>query len=130
MHEIILEEEKWSLLPDNFRAIAENPINYGYGVSDYGWPDYNSKFILELKTEVFATFKKSDSVNLSVGERILVRSTDECYIGKGNQVTLVEGRIVKLKHKVSNLGELTIPDSIYLKSSKLYNETLGFSFDF
>lgn len=110
--------------------IAEDPINYGYGVSDWMTPNYDSKFILELKTEVFATFKKSDPVKLGVGERILVKNTEECYIGKGNQVTLVEGRIHKLKHKVVNVGELTIPDSIYLKSSKLYNETLGFSFDF
>lgn len=83
-----------------------------------------------MKTEVFATFKKSDPVKLSVGERILVKHTKECYIQKGDQVTLVEGRINKLKHKVSNVGELTIPDSIYLKSSMLYNETLGFSFNF
>ncbi len=110
--------------------IAEDPINYGYGISDWMSPEYDSKFILELKTDVFATFKKSDPVNLSVGERILVNNTGECYIGKGDQVTLVEGRIYKLKHKVSNVGELTIPDSIYLQSSMLYNETLGFSFNF
>ena len=110
--------------------IAEDPINYGYGLSDWAFPRYDSKFILELKTDVFATFKKSDPVNLSVGERILVRNTGECYIGKGDQVTLVEGRMVKLKHKVGTVGELTIPDSVYLTSSKLYNETLGFSFDF
>lgn len=110
--------------------IAEDPINYGYGVSDWLTPDYDSKFVLELKAEVSATFKKSDPVNLGVGERILVRFTEECYIGKGDQVTLIDGRMYKLKHKVSNLGDLTIPDSIYVKSSKLYNETQGFSFDF
>ena len=110
--------------------IAEDPINYGYGVSDWMTPEYDSKFILELKTDLHVTFKRSDPVTLDVGERILVKTTEECYIGKGDQVTLVEGRIYKLKHKVVNVGELTITDSIYLKSSKLYNETLGFSFNF
>ena len=110
--------------------IAEDPINYGYGISDWMTPEYDSKFILELKTDLYVTFKRSDPVTLGVGDRILVKTDEECYIGKGDQVTLVEGRIYKLKHKVVNVGELTITDSIYLKSSKLYNETLGFSFNF
>ncbi len=30
--------------------VAEDPFNYGYGVSDWLTPNYDSKFILELKT--------------------------------------------------------------------------------
>lgn len=73
--------------------------------------------------------KEEQSIE-SVGERILVKLRSECYIQKRDQVTLVEGRICKLKHKVATVGELTIPDSIYLESNMLYNETLGFSFNF
>ncbi|MFX0209637.1 MAG: hypothetical protein ACFFDT_26895, partial [Candidatus Hodarchaeota archaeon] len=110
-------------------VIVDDPVNISYG-SESGFARFNSRYILELKTEVFATFKRSEPVKLSAGERILVRIREECYIRKGDEVTVVEARMNKLKHKVANVGELKIPDSIFLESSMLYNETLDFSFNF
>ncbi|MFX1285042.1 MAG: hypothetical protein ACFFB5_15375 [Promethearchaeota archaeon] len=110
-------------------VIVADPDNRCYG-SESGFPYYDTRFILELKTEVVATFKRSEPVKLSTGEKIPVKIREECYIRKGDEVTVVEARMNKLKHKVATVGELAIPDSIYLESYMLYNETLGFSFNF
>jgi hypothetical protein len=110
--------------------IIGDPIQSVYGVGDSGLARYDSKLLLELKHDVSATFKRSEPVHLKAGEIVLVKCREDTYTRKGDHITLVEASMFKLRHEVASLGDKTIPDSIYIISSKLYNETLDFSFYF
>ncbi|UCG00925.1 MAG: hypothetical protein JSW11_15075 [Candidatus Heimdallarchaeota archaeon] len=109
--------------------IIDEPIHCMYG-SESGWARYDSKFLLELKHDISVTFKRSEPVDLKAGERVLVKCSEDNYSRKGDHVTLVEACMFKLKHKIGALGDKPIPDSIYVQSTMLYNETLEFGFDF
>jgi hypothetical protein len=109
--------------------VVDRPINCMYG-NESGWPRYDSKFLLELKHDVSVTFKRSDPAHLKAGDTIIVKCREDNYIRTGDHVTLVEASLIKLKHRVASLGDMTISDSIYIETRKLYNESLNFSFDF
>ena len=104
--------------------VVDTPFTFGYGVSDWLTPDYDAKFLLELKANVSVTFKKSESVTLGVGETILVKHTGEFYVRKGESVELAGARVFRLKH------DANVPDSIFVNSRNLYNETMQFSFKY
>ncbi len=70
------------------------------------------------------TNNTTDLIPLKEGTTIVVyyRSTKPCYVEKGDQIEII-GKIIKKRLKQKT-------ESIFAETSKLYNESLQFSFDY
>ena len=95
------------------------PIHTEYG-GDASWSDV--KFSINLTTEINATFKKSEPSIIQPGTSIVVNCRHSCYIRTGDQIELL-GRL----HKLALSNGIV---SYLIETSKLYNETLQFSYDY
>lgn len=91
----------------------------------------NGKVLFSIGTRYFfAIFPMEltsgiiDPIPLMEGTTTIVyyRSTKPCYVKEGDQVEII-GKIIQkmLKQK---------PESFFVETSKMYNETLQFSFDY
>lgn len=92
--------------------VKENPL------FSIGTRYFFAIFSMELTSNI------TDPIPLMEGNTIVVyyRSTKPCYVKKGDQIEII-GKIIQKRIKQK-------PESIFVETSKLYNESLQFSFDY